>query len=70
MSWPLISPLCPVAHAPGFLFGALSEIFGGGSILSQLSAHPQSVLVTLGLITAATIIPIVKGTNGNYLRSL
>ncbi len=50
--------------------GASAEIFGAGSLLKQLSIYPQPVLVALALITAGSIIPIVKGTEGGYLDSL
>ncbi|KAF5833691.1 hypothetical protein DUNSADRAFT_9924 [Dunaliella salina] len=54
----------------GFLTAALGEIFGGYSFLEQFADHPQSVLVTIALLTVATIVPVAKGTEGNYLRSL
>ncbi|PNH11726.1 Carotene biosynthesis-related protein CBR, chloroplastic [Tetrabaena socialis] len=54
----------------GFVAGAGAEIFGAGSILSQLSGAPQPVLVVLGLVIASSIIPIYKGTEGDYLSSL
>lgn len=54
----------------GFVAGAGAEIFGAGPILGQLSASPQPVLFLIALLTAATIIPIQKGTDGQYLESL
>jgi hypothetical protein len=54
----------------GFLAAALAEILGAGSVLNQFAAGPQLVVITIGLITAGTVIPIVKGTDGGYLRSL
>lgn len=54
----------------GFLAAALAEIFGAGSILNQFAAGPQLVVITIALIIVSTIIPIQKGTDGNYLRSL
>ncbi len=43
----------------GFLTGALAEL-SGNSLLQQLSAAPQIVLLTSVLITAGSIIPVVK----------
>uniref|UniRef100_A0A7S3RAS2 Chlorophyll a-b binding protein, chloroplastic n=1 Tax=Dunaliella tertiolecta TaxID=3047 RepID=A0A7S3RAS2_DUNTE len=54
----------------GFLTAVTGEIFSGSSFLAQFADHPQTVLVTVGLLTVATIIPIAKGTEGNYLSSL
>lgn len=54
----------------GFVAGASAEIFGAGPLLKQLSIYPQPVLVAMALITAGSIIPIVKGTEGGYLDSL
>lgn len=54
----------------GFLAGASAEIFGAGPLLLQLSKYPQPVLAVLALITAGSIIPVVKGTEGGYLKSL
>jgi len=54
----------------GFVAAAGAEIFGAGSFLSQLSKYPQPVLVILALITAGSVIPVVKGTEGAYLSSL
>lgn len=56
--------------AAGFVAGASAEIFGAGPLLLQLSKYPQPVLAVLALITAGSIIPIVKGTEGGYLKSL
>eukprot|EP00775_Hariotina_reticulata_P007000 gene7000-7214_t len=54
----------------GFVAGASAEILGAGPFLLQLSKYPQPVLALLALITAGSIIPIVKGTEGGYLKSL
>eukprot|EP00877_Chromochloris_zofingiensis_P003739 jgi/Chrzof1/13366/Cz07g30110.t1_ELIP2[v5.2] len=54
----------------GFVAGAAAEIFGAGPILGQLSRSPQPVLVIIALIMAGSIIPIYKGTKGEYLDSL
>lgn len=54
----------------GFVAAAGAEIFGAGSVITQLGNCPQPVLVTLALIVASTIIPIYKGTEGDYLESL
>lgn len=54
----------------GFVAAAGAEIFGAGSFLLQLSKFPQPVLVVLALITAGSVIPVVKGTKGEYLASL
>eukprot|EP00878_Enallax_costatus_P002886 GHUV01003080.1.p2 GENE.GHUV01003080.1~~GHUV01003080.1.p2 ORF type:complete len:200 (+),score=72.48 GHUV01003080.1:104-703(+) len=54
----------------GFVAGAAAELLGAGPILLQLSKSPQPVLAVLALITAGSIIPIVKGTEGGYLKSL
>lgn len=35
-----------------------------------MASGPQSVVLTIALITVATLVPIVKGTQGDYLRSL
>ncbi len=44
----------------GFLGGASAEIFGAGPLLGQLAAAPQPVLLTMALIAAGSIIPVVK----------
>lgn len=54
----------------GFVAGASAEILGAGPLLLQLSKYPQPVLAVLALITAGSIIPVVKGTEGGYLKSL
>lgn len=54
----------------GFVAAAGAEIFGYGPVIGQLSFSPQPVLVILALVTAASIIPIAKGAQGNYLDSL
>jgi len=54
----------------GFLAGAGAEIFGAGPILGQLAACPQPPLAIMALITAGSIIPLYKGTAGDYLASL
>lgn len=38
--------------------------------MAQMASGPQSVVLTIALITVATLVPIVKGTQGDYLRSL
>jgi hypothetical protein len=45
-------------------------VFGAGSLLQQVAKMPQPVVLILALITAGSIIPIVKGTEGGYLKSL
>jgi len=67
---PLAETINGRAAMIGFLTGALAEIFGAGPILLQLSKFPQPVLAAVLLITAGSIIPTVKGTEGNYLDSL
>jgi hypothetical protein len=42
------------------LFGALGEIFGGGTLFTQLGRAPQTVAFILLLVTAGSIIPIAK----------
>ncbi|KAL6751399.1 hypothetical protein V8C86DRAFT_2779093 [Haematococcus lacustris] len=54
----------------GFVAGAGAEIFRQKTILYQLAAQPQPVALTLVLLTVATLIPIIKGTDGKYLESL
>ncbi|GIL86630.1 hypothetical protein Vretimale_11541 [Volvox reticuliferus] len=54
----------------GFVAAAGGEILGSGSILAQLSKAPQPVLLVVGLIIAASVIPIYKGTQGDYLAAL
>ncbi|KAF8059998.1 hypothetical protein HT031_004936 [Scenedesmus sp. PABB004] len=54
----------------GFLAGASAEILGAGPALLQLSKSPQPVLAVLALITVGSIVPVVKGTEGGYLKSL
>lgn len=54
----------------GFVAGALAELLGAGSLLTQLASAPQLVVLTLGLITAGSIIPVAKATAGGYLESL
>eukprot|EP01024_Parvocaulis_polyphysoides_P031114 TRINITY_DN281_c0_g2_i1.p3 TRINITY_DN281_c0_g2~~TRINITY_DN281_c0_g2_i1.p3 ORF type:complete len:155 (-),score=17.93 TRINITY_DN281_c0_g2_i1:249-713(-) len=54
----------------GFIAGVLAEIFGAGSMLYQFGKFPFPVLLFSALITAASIIPIVKGTEGQYMDSL
>jgi len=56
--------------AAGFVAGASAEILGAGPFLLHLSKYPQPVLALLVLLTAGSIIPIVKGTEGGYLKSL
>ena len=63
------SPL-PLPLPAGFLAGAGAEIFGAGPILGQLSRAPQPALLVMALITAGSIVPIVKGAKGEYLQSL
>lgn len=50
--------------------GASAEILGAGPLLLQLSKYPQPVLAVMLLITAGSIIPVVKGSEGGYLQSL
>eukprot|EP01026_Neomeris_dumetosa_P046059 TRINITY_DN3913_c0_g1_i3.p1 TRINITY_DN3913_c0_g1~~TRINITY_DN3913_c0_g1_i3.p1 ORF type:complete len:247 (-),score=6.13 TRINITY_DN3913_c0_g1_i3:140-829(-) len=54
----------------GFLTGVLAEIFGAGSMLNQFGSFPAPVTIFVVLITAGSIIPIVKGTEGDYMDSL
>lgn len=54
----------------GFATGALAEIFGAGSILRQAGLAPQPVVAVLALIIAASVIPVVKGKEGDYSKSL
>lgn len=54
----------------GFLAGAGAEVFGAGPLLGQLSSTPQPVLAVLALITAGSLVPVIKGTEGGYLQSL
>jgi hypothetical protein len=63
------TPLCAAACA-GFVAGASAEILGAGPLLGQLSKFPQPVLAVMLLITAGSIIPVVKGSEGGYLQSL
>lgn len=63
-------PCCFAFTSAGFVAGASAEILGAGPLLLQLSKYPQPVLAVLALITAGSIIPVVKGTEGGYLKSL
>lgn len=54
----------------GFVAAAGAEIFGAGPVVTQLGESPQPVLILLALIVASTIIPLYKGTRGDYLESL
>lgn len=55
----------------GFLTAALFELGGSGSVLKQLSSGSSPfVLAIMGLFIAASVIPVVKGTEGGYLDSL
>ncbi|KAG2492266.1 hypothetical protein HYH03_009506 [Edaphochlamys debaryana] len=54
----------------GFLAGAGAEIFGQGSVLSQLGQAPQPVVVVMLLIAAASAIPIYRATEGDFLPAL
>jgi hypothetical protein len=54
----------------GFVAGALAELLGAGSVLVQFSHSPQPVLIVLALIIVGSVVPIVKGTKGDYLDSL
>ena len=62
----LLPPLSAYLPSPwnprhvGFVAAAGAEIFGSGSVLTQLSAAPQAVLVVLGLIVASSAVPVVK----------
>lgn len=67
---PLAETINGRAAMLGFVAAAGAEIFGSGSVLSQLSAAPQVVLVLMGLVVASSIIPIYKGTEGDYLSAL
>jgi hypothetical protein len=66
---PIPAAALPCAHA-GFVAGASAEILGAGPLLLQLSKYPQPVLAAMLLITAGSIVPVVKGTEGGYLQSL
>lgn len=63
----LHTPLPPLCA--GFVAAAGAEIFGSGSVLSQLSAAPQVVLVLMGLVVASSIIPIYKVRSSALHRS-
>ncbi|KXZ49138.1 hypothetical protein GPECTOR_23g66 [Gonium pectorale] len=54
----------------GFVAAAGAELLGSGSVLAQLSAAPQPVLLVLALVVASSAIPIYKGTQGDYLNAL
>jgi hypothetical protein len=55
----------------GFLTAAIFELGGSGSALRQLSSGSSPfVLATMALFIAASVIPVVKGTEGGYLDSL
>jgi hypothetical protein len=54
----------------GFASGALAEVFGAGSVLKQAGTAPQPVVAVFALIVAASIIPVVKGKEGDYAKSL
>ena len=54
----------------GFLAGASAEIFGAGPILKQAALAPQPVLIVFALFIAASVIPVVKGKEGDYSKSL
>lgn len=49
-----------LAAVTGFLAGAAAEVFGGGSILNQMAASPQSVVATIALIAVGSLVPIAK----------
>lgn len=44
----------------GFAAGALAELLGAGSLLQQFAFAPQPVVLTLVLLTVASVVPIVK----------
>lgn len=54
----------------GFVAAAGAEIFGQGPFFAQLAGAGLPTLVVLAAITAGSIIPVVKGTEGGYLASL
>lgn len=54
----------------GFVAAVIPELFGAGTVIEQLAAAPQTVVLFIALIYAATVIPIVKGADGDYLDSL
>jgi hypothetical protein len=62
--------LLSAAAPAGFVAGASAEILGAGPLLLQMSKFPQPVLAAMLLITAGSIIPVVKGSEGGYLQSL
>lgn len=54
----------------GFVAAVIPELFDAGTVIEQLAAAPQTVVLFIALIYAATVIPIVKGADGDYLDSL
>jgi hypothetical protein len=54
----------------GFLAGGGAELFGAGPLLKQAGSVPQPVLVVFALFIAASVIPVVKGSEGDYGKSL
>ncbi|GFR52776.1 hypothetical protein Agub_g15388, partial [Astrephomene gubernaculifera] len=54
----------------GFLVCALREVAGGGPVLAQLAGSPLLVLGALGLLVAASTVPIYKAVQGDYLSAL
>jgi hypothetical protein len=54
----------------GFLAGAGAELFGAGPLLKQAGSATQPVLLVFALLIAASVIPVVKGGEGDYSKSL
>jgi hypothetical protein len=54
----------------GFLAGGGAELFGAGPLLKQAGSATQPVLIVFALLIAASVIPVVKGGEGDYSKSL
>lgn len=55
LSWHRFLCLCA-----GFVAAAGAELLGAGPVLTQIGAQPLSVVITIAILTAATIIPLQK----------
>eukprot|EP01023_Acetabularia_acetabulum_P006960 TRINITY_DN1295_c0_g2_i3.p2 TRINITY_DN1295_c0_g2~~TRINITY_DN1295_c0_g2_i3.p2 ORF type:complete len:232 (+),score=47.70 TRINITY_DN1295_c0_g2_i3:190-885(+) len=54
----------------GILTGVLARVFGAGSLLFQFGKFPAPVIIFVALITAASIIPGVKGADEAQIKTL
>lgn len=45
----------------GFVFAAMAESATGQNVIEQLRSRPAFVALTVGLITIASLVPILRG---------